>query len=375
MVGRLWVLRLPLILMAFSSIPDTRLTAAPMAAGEREFRWDVLKSAPIHVQAEVTSPAMGQFVDHPSTCASEAIVRTSFKGADLLPVGARFRLASFCDVGAWYMTGHGAKNAAPASDFSPGALVEVVLVPFVTLGGDRVGTGVFQVLSQGTGVTRIPALSTSPIIDLSEKPSWYNQYYRNIYGSNVYGQDATWRLPRPKNPLRFPQRDVEVGYTVSTQPGEAFVARYDVKRGQVEIQPADKPPGAAGRLILDPVLDLTIRMFDARYSFSIQSSSKRAVLTGDASPQGEDEVAGLRCGKYRMTWTTGVGRETRQRSSDVCVTDDGIVLRRIEDGTVTTASSVSYRPIAPAETRVPNGYSRIPAEDDTKFIPRPLPVD
>lgn len=375
MIGRLWVLKLPLILVAFSSIPDTRLAAAPMAAGEREFKWDVLKSAPIHVQAEVTSPAMGQFVDHPSTCASEAVVRTSFKGADLLPVGARFRLASFCDVGAWYITGHGAKNAAPASDFSPGTLVEVVLVPFVTLGGDRVGTNVFQVLSQGTGVTRIPALSTSPMIDLSVKPSWYNQEYRNIYGGNPYGQDATWRLPRSKIPLRFPQQDVEVSYTVSTRPGEAFVAHYDAKRGQVEIQPADKPPGAAGRLILDPVLDLTIRMFDTRHSFSIQPGSEKAVLTGDASAQGESEVAGLQCGKYHMTWSTGVGRETRHRSSDVCVTDDGIVLRRVEDGIVTTASSVSYRPIAPAETRVPDRYSRVPAEDDTKFIPRPLPVD
>lgn len=374
MVGRLWVLGFPLIMVVFAIVPGTRLTAAPEPAGEEEFRWDALQSAPIHVQAEVTSPAMGQFADVVSTCASEAVVRTSFKGAELLPVGARFRLATFCD-GAWYMTGNGAKNAAPTSDLAPGVLVEVVLVPFVTPNGDQVGSSVFEALSQSLGMIRIPALSHLPRINLSIRPDWYNQVYRNICGSNPYGQDATWRLPRPKNPLRFPQQDVEVTYTVSTRPGEAFVARYDAKRGQVEIQPADKPPGAAGRIVLDPVLDLMIRMFDARHSFSIQPGSEKAVLTGDASAQGESEVAGLRCGKYHMTWTNGVGRETRQRSSDVCVTDDGIVLRRVEDGTVTTASSVSYRAIAPAETRVPNGYSRVPAEDDTKFIPRPLPVD
>ena len=118
---------------AVATFQATPLAAAPMLPGGRELMWDALQAAPLHLQAEVISPAMGRFAGAWTTCTSEAIVRTTFKGADLLPVGAHFRLASLCSGGTWYMTGRSAQDAAPQSDLAPGTLVEVVLVPFVTL--------------------------------------------------------------------------------------------------------------------------------------------------------------------------------------------------------------------------------------------------
>jgi hypothetical protein len=61
--------------------------------------------------------------------------------------------------------------------------------------------------------------------------------------------------------------------------------------------------------------------------------------------------------------------------SEVCVTDDGVLLRRAENDVVTTVTAVRYGRVDPAATRLPRETRRVPAGDDTKYVPVPLVMD
>jgi hypothetical protein len=55
------------------------------------------------------------------------------------------------------------------------------------------------------------------------------------------------------------------------------------------------------------------------------------------------------------------------------MTKDGVRLRTVDGGVTATVLSVDYKSVAPDASIVPDGYRRVPADDDLVFRPIPRP--
>jgi hypothetical protein len=288
-----------------------------MMAGQREAGWNELLTAPVHFQAELVStpvasfgpyyhvlfPNVGYFpglVEVPP-CAADAVARVSFKGRDEIPVGRRFRLTWHCQ-GNWFIHGR-TESVFPnrASDevggYARGQKVEVLLEPVTGIAGAPIRAVEYY------GMAKIPAFTDAPTIVPEHFPTWYD---RQFAPKKSFPLATSWSLNgRTPLPGVFPIKDVVVTYASSARPGQIFSAAYDSSMQRVLVAPLGRPNMTSERVIEDPVVGLTTRIFDRSKTYTIQDHVDR-IFAGAVWPLKFDvgnaeTIAGLPCTKYTLS--------------------------------------------------------------------------
>ena len=356
--------------------------AAAMMQGDMEAQWNALLEAPIHVQAEIVSSpvasfgpwfrALGVARATLATCAADAVVRSTFAGGTILPAGTRFRFTWGCyGSGLWYIHGHaGAIRPNGPGDRVDG-YVRGELVELVLSSTPRASATALAVAGR-FGMKTISAITSTPAIVPQDYPSWYDKQFAP---KGAAEQKAPWWLAgHVELPAPFPTTSATVTYASSTRPGGVFTVTYDAPMQRTLIDPAD---GTGPARIEDPAIGVITWIDKRSRTYKIENYVD---LIYDASifqwpweAAGTSFIAGLACTNYTVV---DVSVAAGQKPLSVCMTKDGLRLR-VSTGVVTnTAISVVKEGVSPSASLVPDGFKRVPADDDRVTLrPPPMPID
>ncbi|MBV9655000.1 MAG: hypothetical protein JOZ42_10600 [Acetobacteraceae bacterium] len=160
-------------------------------------------------------------------------------------------------------------------------------------------------------------------------------------------------------PRLLPTRDVDVTYEV-VQNGHALPQRI-------------RWSAAARLLRVDPPIPgmFVVVDYDRKHMSLVREpehavldmTAPDSVMTGlqnrlDTTTRGSDEtVAGLPCTNWRTT-------DPANKPASACITQDGVLLQvRSQDRVVLKATSVRFAPQDAALFRIPDGFTRVPADN------------
>ncbi|MFT8245294.1 hypothetical protein [Roseomonas sp. BN140053] len=362
------------------------LTLAPALAGgalAQDGRLDPVaaaRDAVLHLQFEVTGPPAA---DAGSRCAMPAVARRVFRAdgetADLPPrpinpvsAGTALTLVMPClntdmPFEPVHTSGPLAERARvldPPWDGSrrlrvpvprerrvprPGEVLEAFLTP--SLAPDGPCGEPFSV-EQGRWV--VPrALIATPVTRPGDAPQ-----LRDPPGMRL----PRWALPSPpvareNRPFLFPTRDVAVTFRHSARPGETFRAAFSACEAAIRTSLLDAQGQPRDGALLEQRTGGLLQLRDAERRMEFlarrpgQPSNRIAVAPDHATfrREGEASVAGLACTLWRVTeydWVTGNARRAgvEMIPAQLCVTADGVVLRRVDQDGRMEAVSVDYAP-------------------------------
>lgn len=164
-------------------------------------------------------------------------------------------------------------------------------------------------------------------------------------------------------PLAVPTRDVDVTYR-SQPPGAAAPMRQRVRWDVAGQRERIDPPRGEFHVILDL---RGHRLFSVRDSIravlemdATGTNLMPDVMRGEYELTGGSEVDGLACRLWRA-------RPNGPRAMQLCVTDDGVMLRAsIGEQVLAEAERVTYAPADPADFVVPPDYRRIAPGEEPK---------
>ena len=356
-----------LLLLSTAFLPAEAITPAlppppdlSETAEARRDRFNKLALIPF-VQLEVVAGHDERLADQflLQRCSIDAVVRRSFRHADVLPVGRQIRVRLNCvskrepksietEPGVWVDV-----DAAPLiEDLQAGALLQMRLV---SIRGPQ--NAAFAKVGE---VVVVPALSRRPYPDAEGMA----QRVRHL---NDYGQLDDWirpnrHVPPPGvgNPPVFPTRDATLTYRHSNRPHELFQAHYHASTWRMRIDaPGDSMDREAPDVLLDALMQTRTQIWDQDGTYARQQTDWRERFGTIASAwnpafevEGSDIVAGLPCTRY----TVRSGVHASYTVARVCLTVDGVPLRREDkDGTI-EATRVEYRPVDPSLVALPKTY-------------------
>jgi hypothetical protein len=155
-------------------------------------------------------------------------------------------------------------------------------------------------------------------------------------------------------------------YRLSSRPGEEFRARYQSGTWRVAAERVGAGP-AEGIVLNDWLTGLALQIWRDRREYRIVDAAsaggspglrRLGTLTADPEArfinEGEDTIAGLICTRWRI--------ESRAHATErVCVTADGVPLRRQDDAGIMEATDVRYAWTLPPHVALPYGFRRLDA--------------
>lgn len=320
--------------------------------------------APIHIQAELVSTPIASFGGPPSaTCAADAIARVSFKPQDEILVGQRFRFTWPCGPANWFIYGRPGKIPPTSPDTVVGDLKRGDKVELIFNAHPPYSTGWY-------GKQTISAFSNAPILDPKNWPSWYDKSF--IPPDLLHPPKPAFE-PLPPKPA-FPTRDVTVTFVVSSHPGEVFTAAYSVAARRIFVAAPAHAAKDTPDLVQDIDVSLKISIWNGRKAYAIQMDPDADLYSNFflRAAVGSETIAGFHCDDYDIQpnrWSAEPVAPSR-----VCLTGDGIHMKKITAGVTTTVTSVKYGPVDPDASVIRYGYSRVPAADDTPGKPAIPPI-
>ncbi len=347
----------------------SRVQGAPAPPGTRDILWDRQIYAPAHLQIEIVNTPVEGFAFEPFTaCAADAIVRVAFRGAEIFPLGKRLRIV--LPLGNGWFLGASEPPRTVICDLSKGVKAEVFL--------DRDGKVVGG--SESFGLFRIDRFTSRPTINPELLPTWYNTSFC-MTGHPVHDQcmdkashPFQWEQSPPPP---FPTADVIVTYKSTAMPDRPYVAAYNAVTKRIN---AVYPGGlfsAARHVVFDPVVSLETVLDDRHKTYILLPYTDIVVDHNQWSRLhpvvvGSEIIAGLPCTDYDLK--SGLHSPPIEPAI-VCVTKDGVRLKRVQKGVTQIAVSVRYEAVSPDDSVIPDGYERVRGPEDKKNLQRPMWID
>ncbi|WP_130730333.1 DUF4412 domain-containing protein [Komagataeibacter xylinus] len=175
------------------------------------------------------------------------------------------------------------------------------------------------------------------------------------------GAGSALAADEPSSPYVTPQADVDVTYTIypphDTSQTMSQRMRWSASRMMQRVDPAN----ATTYMITDyHAGTLTVVNADQKIRTVIPAPGAANVQMGQRAQgtwlrTGVSKVAGLPC----ALWQT---QDTDQRPSEICYTDDGVMLEVIRDGKVMVeATSVNHTPQDAGVFEIPSGLKELRA--------------
>ncbi len=230
----------------------------------------------------------------------------------------------------------------------------------------------------GFGLYTIPAFTDHPQIDPERRPSWYKN---DTYLMKRFRPDRPKDMGGPTIggpvPLAFPTRDVTVTYRSSANPGQVYTAAFSRSMQRIVVRTPGGSVATRQHFILDPAVYVETTVDDRHQTYFVvpytDVVADRFKWPGLHPKAGGSEViAGLSCTDYELE-TAGLYIPPVQPVT-VCLTKDGVRLRRTQAGVTMTATSIVYGNVSADDCLVPDGYTRVQGEEDRKAGPRPIPM-
>ncbi len=271
-----------------------------------------LRNAPIHLQAQII--ALG--VSYPARCSLEveAGAVKVFKGAAQIPEGRHFLLIlPSCE------TPPGTAAGRPGHPWpQPGMFFEAFLRHFgPPIGYHLAGFDTadapeerFRVIDHATD---LPQINLPPMPPGSKMTA----------ASYVEDPD-----PGLQSPPRFTQRDATVVFTQPERPGETFRAYYEARSWRTRVETV-APEGETRYRLSDGFGQWSVVVSPRRQEYQPDSKGGWTGFVGiydsdQLLPGGADQIAGLTCQKYTISFRNYPPSEALAR---FCTTDFGLPLR------------------------------------------------
>jgi hypothetical protein len=192
--------------------------------------------------------------------------------------------------------------------------------------------------------------------------AWAQRVVVAAIATAAFAATAAAQDNRP--PPMAPKQDVTVEYSlkrISTEGvAEQAQSKISTAAGGQRIRIEGMMAAGSGTMIFDRANGRTTVMMDAERTYAEMSSStvlfQWNVDMLESVRKGTDTVAGVNCTVYEM--------QGNQKTSTVCVTDGGVMLRNEANGpngqVLMMATSVSYAALADAVFQPPPGYQKAP---------------
>jgi hypothetical protein len=296
------------------------LAIPPARADTRE---QLARTAPIHAILEIVrDAAKPNRVAEP--CELRATVRRVFQGT--VRVGETLRIAVGC-------------SRTPLPDEPAGYLpdwMDAVDYRYLSAGGLIEGRLAHAPAGSGLPQDELIVPRVLAVPSVSDKPR------------DVLSPQQTSRSDRPRPP-NFPIRDVTLTYRLSGRPGQTFRASYspgDRPSAMVRVDTLGPDGAREGGTIYTPGTDAAMRVWDnPRRTQSIQVSPNdragRLSVNPDAffTTDGTETIAGISCTRWLIEDLL-----RRRPPEQACVTDDGVVLGRVDATGTMEALTIQYAP-------------------------------
>ena len=332
-------------------MPPPDLSEAPEAKAERLRKMAQIPLVQVDVEFGVDERFSSSLSYRLDRCYFEAVVRRSFQHADVLPVGRRIRVHSDCKKEGQSQVVEirpGVRvdilSGPNEHDLVRGSLLQMRLLPaYGPIDGfDKIGP-----------VTVLRALSNTPIddgADETHRASHLNDY--NLL-------DNQNRPTGPGNPPEFPLKDVVITYKDSSRPGRVFRASFQGRTWRVRSEELTKAGSKMPAVIDDAFAQTEAWTWDQAAKYAVQMTDWRTRFGKVArywkpifEKEGTDSIAGLACTEYHVR-----SEVPTLEPAQVCMTSDGVVLRRsYSDGHRTEAVTVEYEPVGREQVTVPESY-------------------
>ena len=331
--------------------PPPDLSEAPEAKAERLRKMAQIPLVQVEVEFGVDQRFTPSLSYRLNRCYFEAIVRRSFQHADILPVGRRIRVHSDCKK----------EGQSQVVEIRPGVRVDIISGPDER---DLVQGSLLQMrLLPAYGpidgfdkigpVTVLRALSDTPIDDSA------GEAHRASHLNDYNLLDNQNRPTGSGNPPEFPLKDVVITYKDSSRPARLFRASFQGRTWRVRAEELTEAGSKLPAVIDDAFAQTEAWIWNKTATYAVQMTDWRTRFgkvvrywKPISEKQGTDNIAGLPCTEYHIR-----SEVPTLEPAQVCMTSDGVVLRRsYPDGHRTEAVSVEYEPVSRDQVTVPQSY-------------------